>query len=207
MPHQPSLTTPSRWQALSRWLTSCWRDPHATPEQNAIFRGRQFHFATRLIPMSVIPSQLLLFAGTWWFWDVGDRATMLAILGIQFITGLVSMTMRQRRRLQPRGTPVTDTALWVVTLTLGVSALSWSVLTVHLFGLSSLDQRVILLSVIGAVLTCGSWFYGVMPQLGLTWTFTMCIGLMIGLGLTQWEKYPALPLLLLFYMVVLACLS
>ena len=204
MPHQPSLTTPSRWKALSRWLTSCWRDPNATPEQNAIFRGRQFHFVTRLIPMSVIPSMLLLFAGIWWFWNVGDRATMLTLLSIQLLSGTFSMVQRQRRRRQPRGVPVTDTAVWVMALNLGVAALTWSVLTVHLFGASNLDQRVILLSVIGAVLTCGSWFYAVLPQVGLAWTFTMSIGLMIGLGLTQWEKYPALPLLLLFYMVVLA---
>lgn len=194
MPHQPSLTTPSRWKALSSWLTSCWRDPNATPEQNAIFRGRQFHFVTRLIPMSVIPSMLLLFAGIWWFWNVGDRATMLTLLSIQLLSGTFSMVQRQRRRRQPRGVPVTDTAVWVMALNLGVAALTWSVLTVHLFGASNLDQRVILLSVIGAVLTCGSWFYAVLPQVGLTWTFTMSIGLMDRPGADPVGKIPGLAL-------------
>lgn len=204
MPATPTSTAATRRQRLSQWLSSCWRDPDATPEQNAVFRGRQYHLAMQLVPMSVVPSLSLLMAGTWWFWDVGDRATMLALLAIQFLVSTVYVTMRYRRHRGPRESPVADIDVWIVALTLGTSALTWAVLTVHLFGVGNVDQRVILLSVMGAVLTCGSWFYAALPQLGLTWTFAMSFGLMIGLGVTQWQRYPALPLLLFFYMVMLA---
>jgi diguanylate cyclase (GGDEF)-like protein len=203
MPTPPLHAAPSRWQAFVRWLVECWSDPNATPEQSAIFRGQQFHFLIQLIPLAVLPSVGLLISGAWWFWDVGDRTIMLSLAGIQLIDGAVNMTMWKRRRKQPRDTPVADSTIWLMMLTLGISGLVWALQTVQVFGASNSDQRVILLSVIGAVLTCGSWFYAVLPQIALAWTFTMSIGLMVGLGYTQWQHYPALPLLLLFYMVVL----
>jgi diguanylate cyclase (GGDEF)-like protein len=204
MPTPPLHTAPSRRQAFARWLVKCWSDPNATPEQNAIFRGQQFHFVVQLIPLAVLPSVGLLISGSWWFWNVGDRTIMLTLASIQLIDGAISMTMWRRRRGQPRDTPVADSTVWLMMSTLALSAVTWSVLTVYLFSASNFDQKVILLSVIGSVLTCGSWFYAVLPHLALTWMFTMSIGLMLGLGLTQWHDYPALPLLLLFYMVVLA---
>ena len=200
---QPTDIHPSRWQTLLLWVTSSWHDPDASAEQNAKFRGRQYHFVMQLAPMSVIPSICLLMAGAWWFWQVGDRTAMVSLFGAQILSGSITLEMSRRRSRQPRDALVSDFAATVLALNLGVAAIVWSVLTAHLFAACNLDQRVVLLSVIGAVLTCGSWFYAVMPQLGLAWTFSMGFGLVIGLGLTQWQEYPALPLLLLFYMVVL----
>jgi diguanylate cyclase (GGDEF)-like protein len=204
MPTPPLHASPSRWQAFTHWLLKCWSDPTATPSQNAIFRAQQFHFVVQLIPLAALPSMGLVIAGAWWFWDVGDRGTVLMLSACQLFNGACSMALWHHCRHHPRSAPVADRTVWMLIATLSASALIWAALTVHLFEASSMQQRAILLSVIGAVLTCGSWFYAVLPQAALAWTFTMSVGLMVGLGITQWDSYPALPLLLLFYMVVLA---
>lgn len=215
--HSPKATLPPQlapaaapaaapiWHPLRAFLISCWYDPRATPEQAALFRGRQFRAVVRLLPLAGVTTLMMIGAALYFFWGVAARPWMLGWAVALAVVSSANAWLGWRWRGKGRNTPVSRLAVWGLAASLGVSALLFALMTVHLFAVGSDAQRVVLVAVVGAVIATGGWMFAGLPQTGLTWSLVLCGATLVGLAWTQWERFAVLPLLLAFYGAALIC--
>ncbi len=184
------------------WLIACWRDPAASAEQAAVYRGRQFHAVVRQLPMSSIGNAISAWVLACVFWGQVDAPVLALWTLLVSAIALGNAWLWWARRAVPPSTPVSLRAVRLLVAGIAASALAFVSMSAYLYAAADGDGRLLLTAVLAAFIGMGSWMYSCLPQASMLWSCILCGGAAL-LFLTRTEVvYTYLTSLLVFYAVV-----
>ncbi|MDR7376739.1 diguanylate cyclase (GGDEF)-like protein [Rhodoferax ferrireducens] len=190
------------WRQLQQALVACWRDPAATAEQAASYRGRQYHAVLRQLPMSSSGNAVTALALCAIFWNKADRGILLGLTLVIWILGAINFWLWQQRKPMAASTPVSIRTLRAFALLIAAAAACFVAMLGYLFGVADGGGRLLLTAVLAAFIAMGSWMCACLPLTGIAWGLTMCAGTALIFATRQEMVYTYLLGLLGVYTVV-----
>ena len=138
---------------------------------------------------------------TFVFWSQTQHTVLITWMVSIWAIGLghVLLWLWQRSR----HVSVTRRAAWWLSADIGFSGLLWALLTVHLFGVTGDERRLILVAVAAACIAVGGWLFACLPHAGCTWVVVSCGGVALGLTTRHWGTHAYLVGLLALYGLLL----
>ncbi len=192
-----------RLTRLLRELASCWRDPDASPELAAQYRGRQFQAVLGQLHLAGIGSVVTAVTFAFVFWDKAGHAQLVVwTVALAAIALFNESLSRQHRSDDPHAT-ASVRATWLLTLDLSIAALLYCLMAIYLFDRVDEHGRLIVIAVVAAFIATGSWMYSCLPQAGVTWAVVLCVGPALGLVANYGSKYIYLVALQGFFCIVM----
>lgn len=189
------------WKRCARELAACWHDESASDERAAQHLARQYDAVIRQLPLASAGHLLTTLAVVVIFWTQINHALLLT-----WVTGLGAVCVGNHqlaRWHRQRPVKVTRTVVWSLAADLGLCALLYSLMIVHLFGVTGAEERLLLAAVTAALIAIGAWLLACLPQVACAWVLVACSGIAIGLTAGHGRTYLTLVGLLLWYGVVL----
>ena len=159
------------------WLISCWRDPSASAEQAASYRGRQFHAVVRQLPMSSIGNTISALVLATVFWGQVNSWVLAGWTSVVSVIALANAWLWWARRAVLPSTPVSVRAVRLLVADVATSALAFVAMSGYLYTSVDGDGRLLLTAVLAAFIGMGSWMYSCLPQAALLWSCILCTGL------------------------------
>nr|WP_315204218.1 EAL domain-containing protein [uncultured Albidiferax sp.] len=184
------------------WLISCWRDPAASAEQAASYRGRQFHAVVRQLPMSSIGNTISALVLATVFWGQVNSWVLAGWTLLVSVIALANAWLWWARRAVLPSTPVSVRAVRLLVADVAISALAFVAMSGYLYTSVDGDGRLLLTAVLAAFIGMGSWMYSCLPQAALLWSCILCAGLAMLFSNRPEPVYTYLMGLLAFYAVV-----
>ena len=184
------------------WLISCWRDPSASAEQAASYRGRQFHAVVRQLPMSSIGNTISALVLATVFWGQVNSWVLAGWTSVVSVIALANAWLWWARRAVLPSTPVSVRAVRLLVADVATSALAFVAMSGYLYTSVDGDGRLLLTAVLAAFIGMGSWMYSCLPQAALLWSCILCTGLAMLFSNRPEPVYTYLMGLLVFYAAV-----
>nr|WP_315225358.1 EAL domain-containing protein [uncultured Albidiferax sp.] len=184
------------------WLISCWRDPSASAEQAASYRGRQFHAVVRQLPMSSIGNTISALVLATVFWGQVNSWVLAGWTSVVSVIALANAWLWWARRAVLPSTPVSVRAVRLLVADVATSALAFVAMSGYLYTSVDGDGRLLLTAVLAAFIGMGSWMYSCLPQAALLWSCILCAGLAMLFSNRPEPVYTYLMGLLVFYAAV-----
>ncbi|MEO6853549.1 MAG: diguanylate cyclase, partial [Rhodoferax sp.] len=161
---------------FAHWLVACWRDPAATAELAAMYRGRQFHAVVRQLPVSSIANTISALVLACVFWGQVDSVALVGWTLLVSAIALGNALLWWSRRAVPPSTPVSLRTVRLMVAGIAASALTFVSMSGYLYGTTDGDGRLLLTAVLAAFIGVGSWMYSCLPQAAMVWACILCGG-------------------------------
>ncbi|MBJ7536250.1 EAL domain-containing protein [Marinomonas sp. C1424] len=179
------------------------KPPSIPSEHVDAYRAQQFRAIAAQLPLACFSTYLMAFIGFFFAWK-GSHSLLLISFGLALILVATSeLLLWWQYLIQDKTKKVTKTVVRVLAIELGLTGLLYAFITIYLFSIFSDHERIMLISGIAGFISCGGWIFASMPLVGLTWTISLCAGLIIGLVFLFGDTYILLEAMIAFYCLLL----
>lgn len=190
-------------KTIWEWLQSYWCDPNATPELTLHYRVRQIDALARQLPLASAATcfvVMVCFLVAYGRLNLNILVIWSISLLIIALCDLLAWYLLAHRKITNIGS---QKIVFLLSIMLGLAGIFYAIMTVLLFGILDHSGQLLLVAIVAAFISTGAWQFAVLPAAGVTWVFTMCIGIAIGLIMSYGLVYILISLLLIVYWIYL----
>ncbi|MBQ4832582.1 EAL domain-containing protein [Pseudoalteromonas sp. MMG010] len=185
-------------------IITCINGPSSNKEQQKTFKTRQYNAIVQQLPFSssgnILTSSFII--GVFWQ-DISHHTFILwavCLWGIGFYN--IFTWWRHNNRYNQK--PPHKYAPALLILNLSCAAILHVAMATHLFGETNEQGRLLLMSILIAFTSIGSWMFSFLPIAGLLWVFIFTGGITLGLPNYFWGGGEYLIILGLIFVTTLA---
>lgn len=188
---------------LHQWhrLSICWQVKGASKEEASYYRSKQYRALIKLMPSSSIGNMLTSGIVTGIFWQQVHQAYLIIWVSLLWLIAIIDFMLWGYHKRRPKNYLVTQADIWTISSLLWMAALLYALMMVHLFELSGEMDRTLLVAVLAAFISIGSWQFSALPVVGVGWGMILSLGMIVGLSLNHWPDYSSLIGLIGLYSV------
>lgn len=189
---------------LYKWikyqLELCFYDPKASMEVSNYYRKRQFDALLHIVPLGSVGNLTVSLLIAWIFWQDVETWFMVSWVGALWTIGIINIIWWLTYQ---KNQSVSVFKTWMLTLDLSVAALLYITMSMYLFGVVEEHNKLIIIAIVAAFLSTGTWLFASLPTAGIAWGFTISVSTMIAIYLWHFSNYFLLIPMTALYFVIL----
>ena len=168
------------WEFLTAKIMECINDPAADKVLKKEYKARQYHAIIPQLPFSCLGNMAISLMLVILFWQQVDQLLLLSWISALWVIGFINLNIwfnYYRRGVNNKIIKGFSAELLIADLV--IAAILHIGMDTYLFSLANEQEKLILIAIIVAFTTIGSWMFSFFPFAGLAWTFVFTAGAML----------------------------